>query len=107
MCGFKSHLHAMRQSRSRSLPSVEETLKHPAYPTTLWALEPTSQGKLSVAEGRGGPVGIAWEVHGHGPVKLVVRFFRQIFSISPSMYHLFTTSIMLHSSPVLSSKPWR
>ncbi|RGP79594.1 hypothetical protein FLONG3_2342 [Fusarium longipes] len=62
----------MRRPRIRSLPSVEETLNHPAYPTTLWALEPTSQGKLSVAEGRGGPVGIAWEIHGEGPVKLVL-----------------------------------
>ncbi|CAF3529918.1 unnamed protein product [Fusarium graminearum] len=62
----------MRCLRIPTLPSAEETLKHPAYLTTLWALEPTSQGKLSVAEGRGGPVGIAWEIHGEGPVKLVL-----------------------------------
>jgi hypothetical protein len=104
MCGFKSHLHAMRRSRIRSLPSIEETLNHPAYPTTLWALEPTSQGKLAVAEGRGGPVGIAWEIHGEGPVKLVVRFSRQISSISPYMYHVFPNSVLLHSAPVTSSE---
>ena len=104
MCGFKRHLHAMRRPRTRSLPSIEETLNHPAYPTTLWALEPHSQGKLSVAEGRGGPVGIAWEIHGEGPVKLVVRFFRQISSISPSMYYAFTAFALLHSSSTTSSK---
>lgn len=94
----------MRCLRIPTLPSTEETLKHPAYLTTLWALEPTSQGKLSVAEGRGGPVGIAWEIHGEGPVKLVVRSSRQISSISPSAYHAFTNSIRLHSSPVVMSE---
>jgi hypothetical protein len=94
----------MRQPRIASLPSVEETLNHPAYLTTLWALEPTSQGKLSVAEGRGGPVGIVWEVHGEGPVKLVVRFSRQISSISPFTYHVSINSVWLHSSPVMSSE---
>jgi hypothetical protein len=76
MCGFKTLLHAIRPRRQSTFPSAEETLKHPAYPGTLWALEPHSHGKVSVAEGRGGPVGIAWEIHGQGPVKLVVRFFR-------------------------------
>ncbi|EWY95595.1 hypothetical protein FOYG_04594 [Fusarium oxysporum NRRL 32931] len=72
MCGFKAHLHAICPRRQRTFPSAEETLKHPAYPGTLWALEPHSHGKVSVAEGRGGPVGIAWEIHGQGPVKLVL-----------------------------------
>ncbi|KAF4967588.1 hypothetical protein FSARC_4885 [Fusarium sarcochroum] len=62
----------MRRRRSSKFPSIQETLDHPAYPGTIWALEPHSQGKLSVANGRGGPVGIAWEIHGQGPIKLVL-----------------------------------
>ncbi|KAF5023061.1 hypothetical protein F66182_4873 [Fusarium sp. NRRL 66182] len=62
----------MRCRRYSTFPSVEETLNHPAYPGTIWALEPHSTGKLPVAKGRGGPVGIAWEIHGQGPIKLVL-----------------------------------
>lgn len=59
--------------RAYRFPSVEETLAHPAFPGTIWALEPHSHGKVAVAKDRGGPVDIAWEIHGSGPVKLVVR----------------------------------
>ncbi|KAJ3511980.1 hypothetical protein NM208_g15373 [Fusarium decemcellulare] len=55
-----------------AFPSAEETLKHPAFPATIWALEPHRKGKALVAKERGGPVGIAWEVHGDGPIKLVL-----------------------------------
>lgn len=69
-----SHTPAdMRRRRYPAFPSTEETLKHPAYPATIWALEPHQKGKLPVAKDRGGPVNIAWEVHGDGPIKLVVR----------------------------------
>lgn len=53
-------------------PSVDETLEHPAYGGAVWALEPHRQGKLAVARGRGGPMDVAWEIHGDGPVKIVV-----------------------------------
>ncbi|KAF3764637.1 alpha/beta-hydrolase [Cryphonectria parasitica EP155] len=53
------------------LPLVADVLKHPAFPTATWNLEPTKSGRLPVAEGRGGPLKIAWEVHGSGPVRLV------------------------------------
>ncbi|KAF5668559.1 alpha beta hydrolase [Fusarium heterosporum] len=72
MCGFKSHLHPVRHRRQPTFPSINETLNHPAFPSTIWALEPHSHGKVSVAHGRGGPVGISWEIHGQGPVKLVL-----------------------------------
>ncbi|KAM5355207.1 hypothetical protein ACJ41O_001853 [Fusarium nematophilum] len=62
----------MRRRRHRAFPSAEETLKHPAYPGTVWALEPHQKGKLAAAKDRGGPVGIAWEIHGDGPIKLVL-----------------------------------
>ena len=52
--------------------TAEELLKHPEYDHTIWALEPTAAGKLPVAKGRGGPLNIAYEVHGHGKTHLVV-----------------------------------
>lgn len=55
-----------------SLPTVEETLKHPSFPTAIWNLEPSQQGLLPVAEGRGGPINLSWEIHGSGPIKLLV-----------------------------------
>lgn len=58
---------------TNTFPSVEETLKHPAYPGTIWNLLPHQKGKLAAAKGRGGPFNIAWEVHGTGPIKIVVR----------------------------------
>ncbi|KAK4154242.1 hypothetical protein C8A00DRAFT_14602 [Chaetomidium leptoderma] len=53
------------------VPTVAETLKHPAYPTTIWTLEPDRKGRVPVAEGRGGPFKISWEIHGVGPTKLI------------------------------------
>ncbi|KAK3995277.1 hypothetical protein QBC44DRAFT_30077 [Cladorrhinum sp. PSN332] len=54
-----------------SIPTVAETLQHPAYSTAIWKLEPDKQGLASVAEGRGGPFNISWEIHGEGPIKLI------------------------------------
>lgn len=54
------------------LPIVSDVLKHPAFPTATWHLEPTRAGLLPVAEGRGGPLKISWAIHGHGPVKMIV-----------------------------------
>ncbi|KAM7207901.1 hypothetical protein V8F20_001695 [Naviculisporaceae sp. PSN 640] len=53
------------------LPTVAETLKHPAFPTAIWNLEPDKSGLTPVAEGRGGPLKISWEIHGHGPIKIL------------------------------------
>ena len=47
-------------------------LEHPLYETAVWDLKPTSEGKLAVGHGRGGPLDIAWEVHGRGPIRIVV-----------------------------------
>ena len=52
--------------------TVAETVKHPAFPTAVWNLEPAKKGLLPVAEGRGGPFNLSWEVHGTGPVKMLV-----------------------------------
>ncbi|KAI1771254.1 alpha/beta-hydrolase [Hypoxylon cercidicola] len=53
-------------------PSVKEIAKSPAFPTATWQLEPHQSGLLPVAAGRGGPLNISWEVHGNGPVKLIL-----------------------------------
>lgn len=53
------------------VPTVAETLKHPAFPTAIWRLEPDREGLAPVAEGRGGPFNISWQIHGAGPIKLI------------------------------------
>ncbi|CCF37210.1 hypothetical protein CH063_08602, partial [Colletotrichum higginsianum] len=58
-------------SRTPVFPSAEETMKHPSYPSVIWNLEPDRKGKCPVAQGRGGPLNIAWEIHGHGPSKII------------------------------------
>ena len=53
-------------------PTAAEILRHPAFPTVIWDLPATSKGKVAVAKARGGPVNIAYEIHGTGPIRLVV-----------------------------------
>ncbi|KAI1465344.1 alpha/beta-hydrolase [Daldinia caldariorum] len=55
-----------------TFPSVDDVVKSPAFPTAIWQLEPHQSGLLPVAAGRGGPVNISWEVHGDGPIKLIL-----------------------------------
>ncbi|KAK4507350.1 hypothetical protein PRZ48_001085 [Zasmidium cellare] len=51
--------------------TAEEIQAHPEYPHTYWDLKPESKGKIDVAEGRGGPFKLAYEIHGHGPSKII------------------------------------
>ena len=51
--------------------TVEELKKHPEFPHVRYDLTPNRKGTISVAKGRGGPLDIAYEVHGHGPKHLV------------------------------------
>jgi hypothetical protein len=50
----------------------EELQQHPEYEHLIWDLKPTQKGKAVVAKNRGGPLNIAYEVHGKGDVHLVV-----------------------------------
>lgn len=53
-------------------PSQKETLAHPAYPSTIFALRPRLSGHCPVAMDRpGGPLQIGYSVHGNGPIKVV------------------------------------
>ena len=54
-------------------PSLQDTARHPAFAGAIWTLEPTRKGTTAVAKDRGGPVNIAWEMHGQGPIKVMVR----------------------------------
>ncbi|KAI0175869.1 alpha/beta-hydrolase [Hypoxylon sp. FL1284] len=53
-------------------PSMHEVSDSPAFPTAIWKLKPHQSGHLPVAASRGGPLDISWEVHGNGPIKLVL-----------------------------------
>ena len=73
----KTKAKANKKSKRASAPlrpTAAEILAHTAYPDAVWKLTPTQSGKTNVAVGRGGPVGIDWEVHGTGRKKIVVCF---------------------------------
>ncbi|KAK0263102.1 hypothetical protein LTR35_017622 [Friedmanniomyces endolithicus] len=51
--------------------SFDEVLQHPEFPHVNWALKPESKERIDVAAGRGGPFKISYELHGHGPKKII------------------------------------
>lgn len=53
--------------------TVEEIQQHPEYPYINWDLPCSKKEKISVATGRGGPFKLAYELHGRGPRKIIVR----------------------------------
>jgi hypothetical protein len=58
---------------SRAPLTAAEIVNHPEFKTVTWNLKPSAKGEVNVAEGRGGPIKIAYEVHGTGPLHLVVH----------------------------------
>ena len=52
--------------------TAAEVVQHPGFEHVIWNLPPTKKAKFGVAKGRGGPLNIAYEVHGKGPVHVVV-----------------------------------
>ena len=56
----------------RSPLTVAELLDHPLFGRTSLELEPRDRGKVAVAQNRGGPLFISYEIHGNGPRHLVV-----------------------------------
>ncbi|KJZ74700.1 hypothetical protein HIM_05817 [Hirsutella minnesotensis 3608] len=63
----------MQRTKQQPLrvPSIEETLRHPAYPGALFPLEPTATGAVPVGQHGGKSVELVWEIHGNGPNKLM------------------------------------
>ncbi|KAF7556975.1 hypothetical protein G7Z17_g1041 [Cylindrodendrum hubeiense] len=52
--------------------SAKELLKHPAFASNDWDLQPTESGYATVAKSRrGGPLPLWYEVHGSGAAKIV------------------------------------
>lgn len=52
--------------------TAAELAAHPAFNNVIWNLTPTKKGEVEVAKDRGGPIKLAYEIHGHGPIHLVV-----------------------------------
>lgn len=75
--GSMAQAYYDRSSSKAAAPvfmSAEELQKHPEFPYVTWDLSPTKKGNVAAARDRGGPINIAYEVHGHGPAHLVVSF---------------------------------
>lgn len=66
------------EEKGRPLTAAE-LLEHPEYPYLTWELEVTVKEKLLVGSGRGGPFNISYEIHGRGPIHIVVS---EIFFLS-------------------------
>jgi hypothetical protein len=67
------HAREQEQKAQDGQPlTAAEVLAHPEYPHVYWDLPADKKGKVDVATGRGGPLKVAYEIHGHGPRKIVV-----------------------------------
>jgi hypothetical protein len=64
--------------------------EHPGFPNVIWDLKPTGKGKIPVAQGRGGPFDISYEIHGTGDICLVVCliFLTVLFNITSIYIHI-------------------
>jgi len=61
--------------------SAAKLQEHPEFPHVTWELIPTKKGKIAAAKDRGGPINIAYEVHGNGPKHIVVSLHKCFFYI--------------------------
>lgn len=53
--------------------TAAEIVDHPAFSqNVIWDLKPTVKAKCPVAKGRGGPFNLMYEIHGTGPVHIIV-----------------------------------
>ncbi len=53
--------------------TAAEIVQHPAFKqNVIWDLKPTKKAKCSVAKGRGGPFNLMYEIHGTGPIHMIV-----------------------------------
>lgn len=61
------------RSTTKAMPlSAAQVQEHPEFPHVNWNLTPTKKGKIAAARDRGGPINIAFEIHGTGPSHVVV-----------------------------------
>jgi hypothetical protein len=52
--------------------NAAEILAHPEFPYVNWSLAPTRKERIVIGKDRGGPFRIAYEIHGNGPIRMVV-----------------------------------
>ncbi|KAJ1324391.1 3-oxoadipate enol-lactonase [Microdochium nivale] len=61
-----------QQHQHHQYPPLAKIRESPAFRTAIWDLVPHQKGLLPVAADRGGALRVAWEVHGDGPIKLLL-----------------------------------
>ncbi|KAI5804501.1 Alpha/Beta hydrolase protein [Geopyxis carbonaria] len=96
--------------------TLEEIKQHPEVANVIAYLEPQKQGYASVALNRsGGPISIAYEIHGTGPIHLVwimglnaprIAWHRQIRYFGHDQGHRFTNLIFDNRGVGDSDTPW-
>lgn len=60
-------------------------MQHPAYPTALWQLEADKEATVIVGgDRRGGPTRIYYEIHGRGPIHVLVCASSTTFIFIPT-----------------------
>lgn len=69
---YQPHHHRITNEVGRQL-TADQVTKHPEYPHVNWNLPSNKRERIEVARGRGGPFKLAYEIHGKGPRKIVVR----------------------------------
>ncbi|KAI9703600.1 MAG: hypothetical protein M1836_007370 [Candelina mexicana] len=57
---------------NRAPLTAAEVIQHPEFRHVTWDLPATEKGKVAVGHSRGGPFNIAYELHGRGPIHLLV-----------------------------------
>lgn len=74
---FRSYVPGQNQDQPQPLINgtrpltAAEIQEHPEYPHAYWDLKADKREKIDVAAGRGGPFKLAYELHGHGPIKVL------------------------------------
>lgn len=82
------------RSITKAVPlSALQLQEHPEFPHVNWELTPTKKGKIATAKDRGGPINIAYEVHGNGPAHIVVSHFPSIISSSLVLHTFFDFAV--------------
>lgn len=82
--------------------TAAEIQAHPEFPHVHWQLKPDKRERIDVAAGRGGPFKIAYEIHGHGPRKIIVSIaIRDTAAVCCPSIHV----IVVHQTPSLSFRP--
>lgn len=66
--------------------TAAEIIEHPAFKqNVIWDLKPNEKAKISVAKGRGGPFNLMYEMHGNGPIRILVSTRRRVITVMSCM----------------------